>query len=361
LLLLAAFLGVAAVSYSRALLAPNSPGWRLRSAEWVRDHHGSYLLDWCEWAWYSYKKPKTDGVAAPPLSAFPAPFRAATRLRRVKVRLPPPVEPIISPALAAEGSWRAIGQTMRGKVVLQATEFRPDPQHPSVMVSAAWLSQSGIAFELVPGAHEPGGDWAWHGAIPEPLRRQLVAAFNAGFKLNECAGGFYAGGREAAPLVAGAASLVIDDRGRLQIGAWGRDLSLLPETRAVRQNLQLVVEHGAVVSGLEQNRGGAWGASLNQNLFTWRSGLGLTKDGDVLYLAGDGLTLGSLARALVRAGAVTAMQLDIHSGWLSFNVYQPKARQGTELTATRLNRYMTRPAARYLTPDDRDFVAAFLR
>ena len=357
----AAFLLVVSVSYARALLAPNSPGWRLRSAEWARDHHGSYLLDCCEWAWYSYKKPDSDAVAAPPLNAFPPTFPASKRHRVRNGHVPVPVDPRVAPALAGEGIWRPVGQTVGKAPVLQVTEFRPDPSHPSVMVSSAWLRSQSVSFVLVPGADEPGGDWAWHGAIPPSLRGELVAAFNSGFKLNEAVGGFYAEGREARALVPGAASLVIDERGRLYIGRWEHELSRLPKIQAVRQSLQLIVEEAAVVRGLKHNRGGAWGPSLNQNLFTWRSGLGLTRAGDVIYVAGDGLTLSSLARALQMAGAETAMQLDIHNGWCSFNVFQPKRRHGSQIIATTLNRYMTRPAERYLTPDDRDFLAVFLR
>ncbi len=357
----AGFALIVSISYVRALLAPNSPGWRLRSAEWARDHHGAYLLDWGEWAWYSYKKPKANAVVQRPLNAFPPTFRAPQRGRAVDVHTPAAVPPLIKPPLEGEGLWRTAGQTVGRVAVLQVTEFRPDVSHPSVMVSAAWLSARNVSFVLVPGAHEPGGDWAWHGAIPQPLQRQLVAAFNSGFKLNEARGGFYAEGRAARPLLPRAASLVIDEDGGPRIGRWESPLSLLPKIQAVRQSLQLIVEQAAVVRGLERNRDGAWGATLNQNLFTWRSGLGLTRDGDVIYVAGDGLTLSSLARALQMAGAETAMQLDIHNGWCSFNVYQPKRSHGSAIIATTLNRYMARPAERYLSPDDRDFVAVFLR
>jgi hypothetical protein len=60
-------------------------------------------------------------------------------------------------------------------------------------------------------------------------------------------------GRELVPLRAGAASLVVDASGRVDIGAWGRDVGLMPGMAAACQNLDLVVDHGAPVPGLHAN------------------------------------------------------------------------------------------------------------
>ena len=57
------------------------------------------------------------------------------------------------------------------------------------------------------------------------------------------------------------------------------------------------------------------------------------------------------------AGAVRAMQLDINAYWVTFITYaQPGAGAPTSLLPT-----MTRGPERYLTPDDRDFLAVYLR
>ena len=53
----------------------------------------------------------------------------------------------------------------------------------------------------------------------------------------------------------------------------------------------------------------------------WRSGLGVTADGAVVYVAGPGLSALSLANLLVRAGAVRAMELDINTDWVDFFTY----------------------------------------
>jgi hypothetical protein len=73
------------------------------------------------------------------------------------------------------------------------------------------------------------------------------------------------------------------------------------------------------------------------------------------------LTPALLAEALEHVGAVRAMQLDAHCQWQSFNIFQPAGPSKRELVATKLTRDMRLPATRYLIPDDRDFLAAFVR
>jgi hypothetical protein len=55
----------------------------------------------------------------------------------------------------------------------------------------------------------------------------------------------------------------------------------------------------------------------------WRSGLGITADGALVYAAGPALDPLQLAQLLVRAGAVRAMQLDIKPNWPVFVTYDP--------------------------------------
>jgi hypothetical protein len=89
----------------------------------------------------------------------------------------------------------------------------------------------------------------------------------------------------------------------------------------------------------------------------WRSGIGVDRRGNLLYAAADYQTVGSLAKILLHAGAVRAMELDINSYWVSFNAYaEPGAQQPSKLLEG-----MERPASRYLTPDDRDFFAVYSR
>jgi hypothetical protein len=203
--------------------------------------------------------------------------------------------------------------------------------------------------EPVPGARLPDG-----AEVPSADRVGLVAVFNGGFKTKDARGGWYADGKTLVPLVDGAASLVITRDGRTRIGAWGTDVTMTPAVVAVRQNLQLVVRGGHPVPGLSANAGNRWGSSRNQFEFTWRSGVGTDAHGDLIYVAGQGLTLATLARAMADAGIRTGMELDIHPAMVTFNFFSP-ATAGGRPAAHKLLTGMKRPATRYLTPDQRDF------
>ena len=346
------FLALMGVSYVQALRAPNSPGWDLRTAEWVRENHCGWALDAAEWAWFSVHKPSTEELRATELSTFPEPFA------RQAAEFHPPPEPapiaaVFPRALPDEGVWHAIGSTVNGVPLLRCTSFRPYIKNPDVSVAVARFTPGLTRFVLVPGRRDPGGDWRWHGTIPPDQRDNLLAAFNAGFRLRDSQGGMYVEGQTARPLVVGAASLVIDQDGKPNIVAWTGDSMLTPEVDSVRQNLELILIDGKVRPDLLEGR---------DRPGMWRSGLGITPDAAVVYVAGHGLTLATLADALQHAGAVRGMQLDIHQQWPSFHVYQPQsATLGGKLVATKLLTNMRHPANRYLKPDDRDFVAAFIR
>jgi hypothetical protein len=243
---------------------------------------------------------------------------------------------------------------------MYTTFVRPDPAHPSVVAGLAWIRSGDTAGHLVAGTRQPGGSgWPDDAHVPTVDVPDLVATFNSGWKYRDIGGGFYLDGRPAVRLRNGDASLVIDDLGRMTVGQWGRDVTMGPHVRAVRQNLALVVDGGAAVPGLASNGNGLWGSSHNQLQFTWRSGVGTDAAGNLLYVAGHGLTLRTLARAMVEAGIQRGMELDIHGGMAAFSSWRPD-RAGT-VTPTKLLPDMPAPADRYLRPDQRDFFYVTLR
>jgi hypothetical protein len=85
--------------------------------------------------------------------------------------------------------------------------------------------------------------------------------------------------------------------------------------------------------------------------------VGIDRYGNLIYAAANDMTVASLAEVLRRAGAVRAMELDINTYWPSFITYRhPGAAGAANLLPT-----MDRSPLRYLTPDDRDFFAVYLR
>ena len=248
--------------------------------------------------------------------------------------VPAAIVPVVSPAIPGEGQWSPAGRPVGGVPAVYVTTLRPDPVHTSYVVGAAWMDTKLLRATLYSGSQIPGGGPYLHSAPISPTAANtLVAAFNAGFLMASANGGYYTDGRTVLPLRAGAASFVVYADGTATVGSWGTDVAMTPDVVAVRQNLDLLVDHGQPVPGLDAADTTQWGATLGNAVYVWRSGVGVTADGALVYVGGPGLNITDLADLLVRAGAVRAMELDINTDWVNFASYTPSTPTGAATPA----------------------------
>jgi hypothetical protein len=182
-----------------------------------------------------------------------------------------------------------------------------------------------------------------------------VATFNSGFKLVDSHGGFATGGHTYAALKAGLATFVRYSDGRIDVIKWTYGPKAPAGIVYARQNLPLIVDGGRPNPNLSD--GPEWGATLGNAIQVWRSAVGVDKYGNLIYAAANDQTVGSLAAIMIRAGAVRAMELDINTYWVSFITYKHPGALG----AANLLPNMDRSNQRYLSPDDRDFFAVYLK
>ncbi len=308
-----------------------------RFAEWLRDHGGGSVVNWAENVWYSHHPPPVGGQPAKGLIPPPTPPSSVassshgTSAIPVLSRLPTPtaIVPFASPAAPGEGQWHAVGRTLDGVPTVYEAFMRPDSVHTSVVTAVAWMDTKLLGATLYSGSQIPGGGpWADTAPISPTASKTLVAAFNAGFRIPDANGGYYTQGKIVAPLVSGAASFVIYKNGGVQIGSWGHEVRMSPSVASVRQNLDLIVDNGQPAPGLNANDNSQWGATLAGNIYVWRSGVGITADGALVYVGGPDLNITDLADVLARAGAVRAMELDINTDWVNFSIYSPKSFNG---------------------------------
>jgi hypothetical protein len=201
-------------------------------------------------------------------------------------------------------------------------------------VPATWVAQrSGVTLlrfdqqlvhlALHAGLREPGGPgWVNGDRISASETHRVVAAFNGGFKLSYGSVGFFAYGRSPVPLHAGLGSIVTYADGTTGIGAWQHGVPATGElVVSVLQNLHLLVDRGVPAPNLESCIEQCWGKTVGGRLRVPRSSLGITASGQLVWAAGEDLTPAMLARALVRAGAVRAVQLDINPEWIAGYLY----------------------------------------
>ena len=348
------------------LTAPGGDSTAARLAEWARDHGLASIVVALEKVQYDVHPPKVGG-APPPIAApkvagaqgHSTTGSSATTSAVVAIPMRPRMKTMVQPALPNEGVWSAL-VTVKGQPVVQAAYVRPDATHTSYLAGVAWMSHTMLKFNLHPGTSQPGGTWSVPDWIPPSQRRGLVATWNGGFKLADSRGGFYLNGRTAGTLVDGAASEVFYKDGSMNIGSWNHEVKMTSQVVGVRQNLGLLIDHGKIAANIDTNSQFNWGLTLGGRYYIFRSGVGVTAQGDLVYVSGDALSAGTLADLLKRAGAVRAMELDINPAWVSFMSYQAGSNPNNPTPHSLLNDYQ-RPADRYYTTTSRDFVAVYAR
>ena len=351
-----------------AYTRPGNESFSAKWADWMRSHGMGPLISSWESYYYNSHQPKKGGAptglnpvarAQVPGAASPAGGSSVTGPAVTSLPAPSPVPLVVSPALAAEGQWLPIGPKVGGTPAMYEAQFRADTIFTSEITTAVWMDPNRLHLSLVPGLVEPGGTWDHPPYITPADAQSILAAFNGGFRFQDAHGGFYLGGREAVPLRTGAASLVIYRDGKVDVGAWGSEVSMTPQVVGVLQNLVPMVDQGVVsATATYHDNSAIWGSTLATSTVVARSGVGVTARGALVYVAGPALTARTLAEALQRAGAVRAMTLDINPEWVTFNIYShPDPTQPTLISGTKLYPQMQRSADRYIGPtrESRDF------
>jgi Phosphodiester glycosidase len=359
-LLLTAVLALipAFISLGSAMTQHSNSSFGIRFVEWMRDNGARGLVNKIENFYYSLNAPAKGGPALHRLPGQAGALSGAGAAAQVHFYRPPNITPLVRNGLPGEGLWHATfaGGGVQPPVLI--TSFRPEPiDYPRVVVGVAWIDHTRTSTWLYPGAQEPGVSMGSRGPeeVPAELRSKLVATFNSGFKLNDSGGGFAMGGRTYAPLHDGMATFVRYRNGTVDITKWTGGSTAGPDVAFARQNLPLIVDNGRPNPNL--NDGPQWGATLGNAALVWRSAVGIDSHGNLLYVSGPDQGLSSLATTMTHAGAVRAMELDINTYWTSFITYRfPGAKEPANLLAS-----MDRSPERYLTPDDRDFFAVYIR
>ena len=356
IVVLALLLAVPLYSYVTTMLRPSSLPLGIRSVEWVRTHHGAWLVNEIERTYYDWKAPKKGG---PTLTALPKVGRAAAAVASARARSsyrPPRIAPVIRPPLPGEGVWHGTGRLVDGAPPVLVAAYRSDPSYPRTVAYVAWIDRTRTQLALYPGRYEPpNASPRGPMEVPQGERWRLLATFNSGFMFRDSHGGFFVNGDSAEPLQRGQGTIVGYKDGRVDIFTWHG--GAVPSSSAVfaYQNLPLIVENGRANPLLSNDS--LWGSTLGNAVLVWRSAVGVDRHGNLLYVAANDQTASSLARILIHVGAVRAIELDINAEWPTLVTYG----RGGVGNATKVVPNTQQPTNRYLVPDDRDFFAVYRR
>ena len=250
-----------------------------------------------------------------------------------------------------------------------ARSSQPTPFVPAVLWNGspvAWISRSpsGVAMlsfkqpelqlRLHSGTTDAGNlGWRYGPVIAGLELKRLIAALNGGFRLNIGAGGFESFGRVAVPLTNGLGSVVTYVDGITDIGSWHQEVpDPAKPVASVRQNLPLLIDHGAPASTLDCVS--CWGATLGGVIDPARSAFGIQPDGHLVWAGAEHATVSDLADALLSAGVVRAVQLDINPEWVAGYLYGHRGGAGPPAPVPVVPGQQGIPG-QYLAPWSRDF------
>jgi hypothetical protein len=260
--------------------------------------------------------------------------------------------------LPDEGVWRDYPlKLFPGKEVMAYTFVRPDSQRSYAIVTMVKLDMKQMRLGSVAGTAQPGGPVGkpGPGKVPQDIAAsdKLIAAFDGGFQYMDGQYGMIVGNETYLPLKKDLGTLVGYTDGSLKLIEYqGQPLG--NDVAFVRQNCPMLIQNGQVAVTSSQDRK-LWGRLVigTVGIYTWRSGLGITKNGNLIYAVGNNLTPDTLAIALQAAGAVNAIQLDINPIWVRFNIFQPSG--PGQYTSTTLTKDLADGAKQYLTGYQKDF------
>ncbi|MDQ2850579.1 MAG: phosphodiester glycosidase family protein, partial [Actinomycetota bacterium] len=347
-------------SVGGALTAPGTDSTAARLAEWGRTHHLGFVVTSLEQAQYAMNKPSTGGTVAggiptigPVGGSRPTPSTHGQKTAAV----PAPITPLAPSSLPREGQWQVL-YSVKGAPAARVALLRPDTVHTSYLVNVVWMDPNLVKFRLFQGYQVPGGKQVAPNKLAGADVNNVLATFNSGFQMVDANGGYWQNGTTIKPLVKGAASMIMTKDGHLSVGAWGGGAPG-KDVAAVRQNLRLMVQGGKISPLVANPNIKVWGQTVGNASFVWRSGIGVRKDGTVVFVLGPAMDVQTLANVLQHAGAVNAMELDINQDWTNYLTYTHPA--PGKATPTRLGVDNSPNLVRYLHPSTRDFVGVFGR
>jgi hypothetical protein len=267
----------------------------------------------------------------------PAPLPATPRAAPLEQLARTPIVGLAGdPPDATAGVWQDKGY-------YRLTHVYPETQLPSV-ADIAVIDPRQARLRLVCGSSEPAafGD----GQIPARERAAALMAFSGGFQYHHDHGGIVIDGKSLQPMRDQAGTLVVYRDGRVRVGRWGKEFTrVTPAMQYVRQCL-LLVEHSTFNADEPYKA-----LALGRKFFVYRTAIGVRPDGLLVYAAGDKLSAGGLAQAMISAGATDAICLDMNHGNATCGVFTHA--KGTLGIAPLTARF---PApARFLGANYRDF------
>jgi len=343
------------ISYANYMLKPTSENFSERSAEWVRADvpFGNWIIDTAEH--YTASAPRKGGPGLKRLRTVG--LSPASRHAKHAAYTPPPIKLVFARPLAGEGVWHRTGPSVDGRPPVLVTAYRPSTEYPSIVAYVLWIDHTRTDLAYYPGRYEPPSAVA-RGPMMVPVdqRYRLLATFNGAFTHVDTNNGSAVNGHTNEPLIDGNATLVGYRDGAVNILRWRGGPNAPANLAWARQSLTPIVWDRKLNPELNTDPNSIqWGYTLGGVTFTPRSAVGVDAHGNAMFVVASEATVISLAQILQHIGAVRGMEFDINPEWHTMITYSHKNGLGPRMVEPQTQQ----SPDRYLTPEDRDFMAVF--
>ena len=239
------------------------------------------------------------------------------------------------------------------------TSYRPSTEYPSIVAYVLWIDHTRTDLAYYPGRYEPPSA-VDRGPMMVPVdqRNRLLATFNGAFTHVDTNNGSAVNGHTNEPLIDGNATLVGYRNGTVNIVKWTGGPTAPPDLAWARQSLTPILWNSKLNPELNTDPNSIqWGYTLGGVTYTPRTAVGIDAHGNAMFLVASNATVISLAQILKHIGAVRGMEYDINPEWHTMITYSHKHGLGPKM----IEPQDQQTADRYLTPDDRDFMAVYTK
>ena len=256
---------------------------------------------------------------------------------------PPPMEPMMQPALQGEGQWVSLEhdpfvQSNPGAPSPFVVSFiRSDKKRRYSQVFVTLWDPRQVELHAMSGTVEPisATGETGPGQVPrDPLvMSRFVGAFNGGFQAIHGEFGMMAERIVYLPPKPYSATVAQLDDGSTAFGSWPESLDVPSNIVSFRQNMTALVENGEL-NPWKRHWWGGLPPGWTEESRTVRSGLCMTKEGFVGYFYGASVDPDVLGIAMQRARCSYGIHLDMNPGHTGLEFY----RAGPKGTLPQLSR-----------------------
>jgi len=266
-------------------------------------------------------------------------------------------------AAPGDGVWVPVPdpEHPEAPAVMYKTLLHPDPERNYAELFIVSMPSGQVKLTSVPGTEEPASEnpaaatLPGRGLIPSDQRGQLLAAFNGGFRAEHGHHGMMVGGVTLLQPRADMCTTAGYEDGSLQIGTYSRLAALPQKPLWYRQSPRCMVELGALHPGLRDPNARGWGATLDGETVIRRSAIGLSQDGERLFVAVTNFTTArALAQGMRAAGGWNVAQLDVNRSFPKFLLF-PRDEAGKRHAVSLFQGFLYEPEEMIEEPNPRDF------